>query len=368
MAENTPKKEKRDFKQEFLEMVEKQSGGGMNGLHNAITMEESLKKDSAQLDEAHGQGMTSKDILGTLIKSKPASSPFGFGGMSQENGQVTEQQPGILAALLSTLITGNPKTSANLDMAKLLDAQKLQGGEEDSVVQESFALNNEIKRRQLAEMDSTGTVPTKEELMAGIPEGEQEDYLIKPIKQTIRGIVKTVPLLERKKTLPANQLADLGAFDNTRQDLNAVVDRLKTSGLQLGPGFSTRPGAIADMLGQMKGSEFASMKADIGRNFQLYRKSTTGVAAGYPELNMLAPNYPKATDTNDVFIQKSIDVMKDIDRNREILLDHYNNGGYAVSKLKGMSKQSGNYVKTGRNKQGQRVGMLADGSVEVINE
>jgi hypothetical protein len=125
MAENTPKKEKRDFKQEFLEMVEKQSGGGMEGLHNAITMEESLKKDSAQLDEAHGQGMSSKDILGTLIKSKPASSPFGFGGMSQENGQVTEQQPGILAALLSTLITGNPKTSAALDMNKLLKASEL---------------------------------------------------------------------------------------------------------------------------------------------------------------------------------------------------------------------------------------------------
>jgi hypothetical protein len=110
--------------------------------------------------------------------------------------------------------------------------------------------------------------------------------------------------------------------------------------LQIGPGFDTRPGAISDMLGQLKGAEFASLKADIGRNFQSYRKWVTGVAAGYPELNMLAPNYPKMTDANDVFLQKSLDVMKDIERQREILIDHYSKGGYAVSKLRGTSSQS----------------------------
>jgi hypothetical protein len=170
--------------------------------------------------------------------------------------------------------------------------------------------------------------------MSAVPEVEREDYVVKPIKQTIRGIVKTVPLLEKKKTLGAAQLNELGGIENTRQDLRSVVDRLAKSGLQIGPGFDTRPGAISDMLGQMKGSEFAALKSDIGRNFQSYRKWVTGVAAGYPELNMLAPNYPKMTYSNEVFIQKSLDVAKDMDRQRNILLDHYGKGGYAVSKLR----------------------------------
>jgi hypothetical protein len=270
----------------------------------------------------------------------PASSPFGFGGATMKDGQIIEQQPGFAAGLLMSLLSGNPKTSARMDMGKLEDISKIQknmetGGDEDQYRK----LEIELKKEQLNQIRQTGTPATEEELLSNVPEEAREDFVVKPVKQTIRGIVTTVPIVERKKTLGASQLNELGGLENSRQDLGAVVERLKSSGLKIGPGLDTRPGAISDMLGQMKGSEFAALKSDIGRNFQLYRKWATGVAAGYPELNMLAPNYPKMTDNNEVFLKKSLDVMKDIERQREVLLDHYSNGGYAVSKLRNKDKQ-----------------------------
>jgi hypothetical protein len=254
--------------------------------------------------------------------------------------QTEDQDPrmGLLRKLIFSMGTGMVAAGGQqgtvASLLNMVSPKATEDSEMKSEIKESYRLNNLLKIAQIEQLNKTGQVPTSEELLKDIPPEEQEDYLIKPTKQTIRGIVSTVPILERKKTLASKQLEDLGNLDNTQKDLGAVVERLKTSGLQLGPGFSTRPGAISDMLGQVKGSEFAAMKADIGRNFQLYRKATTGVAAGYPELNMLAPNYPKATDTNEVFVQKSIDVMKDIQRNKDIMLDYFSKGGYAVSKLK----------------------------------
>lgn len=264
------------------------------------------------------------------------------------------KQAGVNQGLLSTLLGRNLNPEyTDAQLKNISDAQKITGQEpvqeKDRLLaeyrksEEQYRQKEiELKDLQIQQLKSGNQPMNPEELFAqsNIPPNEQEDYLIKPVKQTIRGILTTVPIVERKKSLPAKNLDDLANLDNSRQDLNQVVERLKKNGLQLGPGFSTTPGAISDMLGQMKGAEFAGIKADIGRNFQLYRKWATGVAAGYPELNMLAPNYPKATDTNEVFIQKSIDVIKDIERNRNIMLDHFSNGGYAVSKLRNMDSSS----------------------------
>ncbi|MDI6732315.1 MAG: hypothetical protein QME16_00080 [Planctomycetota bacterium] len=194
-----------------------------------------------------------------------------------------------------------------------------------------------IKQKQLQALEQSGEVTANEKdtlAKLGIPEEEKDDYIIKTTTQTIRGIKQQIPTIERKKTLPAKEARDLAEMSSTKQDLDKNMQMLKNEGLQLGPGFSTRPGAISDMLGQMKGAEFATLKSSIGRSFQKYRKWVTGVAAGYPELNMLAPNYPKATDTNEVFLSKTLDVMKDIERNQEITINYFSDAGFAVSKLR----------------------------------
>jgi hypothetical protein len=127
MPTNTTKLEKVDFKQAFLEKIAKDFGP-----MSAIAMEDSLKEQKKQIGEFHEQGGTSNDfgksigIPMTEYQTKPASSPFGFGGMSQQGGTITEQQPGLLAGLLSTLITGNPKTSARMDLQKLVAMSKIQ--------------------------------------------------------------------------------------------------------------------------------------------------------------------------------------------------------------------------------------------------
>jgi hypothetical protein len=320
------------------------------GLEGALLKEKSFKETEKQVSQFHEAGNSTLDfdnvLLQQLIDSgkisppKPKddpkqvlqqltgqfNKPKGLFSSAQVTPEGNIQQSGALGGIFGT------NTKALLD--QLLTISKIQTGGLSPLEKESYELNNKIKNFQIAQIENSGEIPTEEELMSKIPEGEKEDYLVKPTKQTIRGMVNTVPILERKKSLPAKQLEDLGKFDNLEQDLDDVVNTLQTKGLRLGPGFSTTPGAISDMLGQMKGKNFAALKSDIGRNFQLYRKETTGVAAGYPELNMLAPNYPKATDKNDVFIQKSIDVIKDVKRNREILLDYFSKGGYAVSKLR----------------------------------
>jgi hypothetical protein len=356
--------DKKSYKEEFLEMVRKKAG-----LLTTIRMEEALKNDAKnQKDAQIGQGLTTENIAQTqnfdlsgILPNEPKIKEPNLNELLTTNTAPPTPLPQTkpqtqftpakgLFSPAQQLPTGQIQEGGALSwitrnstgdlLKRLLVKAKIEGGENENFErQESFRLNNELKRLQIEAINQTGEVPKSEDLLAGIPEDEVDDYLIKPVKQTIRGMVNTVPILERKKTLPAKQLEDLGAFENTQQDLSAVVERLKSSGLQLGPGFSTRPGAISDMLGQMKGPEFAALKSDIGRNFQTYRKWVTGVAAGYPELNMLAPNYPKATDANDIFIQKSVDVMKDIERNREIMLDHFSKGGYAVSKLRKKTSQ-----------------------------
>jgi hypothetical protein len=362
---------KKSFKEQFLDMVAEKYGiagaaaaeGVVKGHDKQVNqaMEEGgvpaqemfkqLGIDLGTIEVKGKEGGTGKEVLSGLlnkqqpvsqeqpqqpsIQQNPASSPFGFGGMTQQGDQFTQQKPGLLAGLLSTIMTGDANTAANLDMRRLLAASNVNSKNRVGGSEEEYRnLEIELKKEQLNQIRQTGTPASEEELMANIPEEAREDFLVKPVKQTIRGIVTTVPIVERKKTLGASQLNELGGLENSKQDLGGVVERLKASGLQIGPGLDTRPGAISDVLGQMKGSEFASIKSDIGRNFQLYRKWATGVAAGYPELNMLAPNYPKMTDTNEVFLQKSLDVMKDIQRQREILLDHYSKGGYAVSRLR----------------------------------
>lgn len=211
-----------------------------------------------------------------------------------------------------------------------------------NIDKEAKKVELQIKNKQLEQLNNEGKVSANEKDVLsnlGIPEEEKDDYIIKTATQTIRGIKTQVPILERKKTLPAKEASDLSNMASTKQDLNKNILYLKDKGLQLGPGFSTTPGAISDVLGQIKGSDFATLKASIGRTFQKYRKWATGVASGYPELNMLAPNYPKATDTNDVFISKTLDVMKDIERNQETTLNYFGDAGYAVGKLKARMKQ-----------------------------
>jgi hypothetical protein len=210
--------------------------------------------------------------------------------------------------------------------------QKALSGEDEALTM-GRELNNQLMQAQLNALNQQSTQNANDEFNK-IPESEKEDYLVKPVQQKIRGVVTTVPILERKKTLPSKELSDLAAIDDATDSVNEVVSFLKEKGLQMGPGFSTTRGAIADMISQLKGEDFNTLKSKIGRSFQKYRKWATGVAAGYQELSLLGPNYIKPTDTNENLIAKALDIAAENERNRNTMLDTFSSGGYAVSKLR----------------------------------
>ena len=167
---------------------------------------------------------------------------------------------------------------------------------------------------------------------AGIPLEQQQDYRITPQTYTWRGKQKIISKLERKKDISQKTIGDITQMDNTHEVLNKNMNILQEKGIMSGPGIVTLGGPTADIAAQyLRSPEFVTWKASTQRAFQLYRKWATGVAAGYPELQLLAPNYPKSTDKPDVFISKSFDVMKDIEKNRNILIKNLNKGGYATS-------------------------------------
>ena len=169
-------KEKKDFKQEFLEGIVDSHPNKLDGLHTAAILEDAFGEEKTQLKAAmHTGGMSFEDIvdsfskrkgidlLGSLMKnqdsvkavgesqpaqpqqmiqSKPASSPLGFGGMSMQDGQLIEQKPGLLAGLLSMVFSGRPNTAANLDMNKLLQASQIQRQQQLSQPSEGFNFQN----------------------------------------------------------------------------------------------------------------------------------------------------------------------------------------------------------------------------------
>ena len=175
----------------------------------------------------------------------------------------------------------------------------------------------------------------------GIPEEQAPDYYLKPRMVRNRGITSSVLFPERKKDLSQKTVDEISDLTSTMSDLNKNLKTQEEKNFNSGPGITTRSGAIADITAQFfRGPEFTSWKSDVGRAFQKYRKWATGVAAGYPELNMLAPNFPKTTDTPEVFRTKTLSAMDDMERNKQIFLDHLSKANYVVSQYKNIKKPS----------------------------
>ena len=176
---------------------------------------------------------------------------------------------------------------------------------------------------------------------SGVPQEEHDDYRVVPQTYTYRGNVKTINKLERKKDLPNTTTEKLNDLEATVYQLNENKNLLQQKNIQSGPGIVTRGGAVGDILGQyLRGPEFVSWKSSVGDAFQKYRKWATGVQAGYPELQLLAPNFPKTTDKPDVFNAKTDRTIKTIEANKKRFLDYLSRSGFAVSAYRNGMAQS----------------------------
>lgn len=186
----------------------------------------------------------------------------------------------------------------------------------------------------------SGEKVKEEDLSSQIPPGENiEDYLLKPTITKVRGIPKKTFIAERKPIIPTKELTELKDIDVNISDLKSNLTYLeKKPEIKnfIGPGIVQRPGAIADIVAQLGGApkDFLTFKAKTDLTFQKYRKWVTGVQAGYPELQWIVVDYPKATDTAENYVSKAQNAIVDMERNKTMFLDYLSKAGFATGKFK----------------------------------
>lgn len=205
----------------------------------------------------------------------------------------------------------------------------------NSMLAEQFGLGKGVKLRKKENATSAVSL-TPEESLTKISQGEDpEDYIPKPMVRKVNNEATEIYLAEKKQKVPAKQLDDLRLLGINASDLSRNLEMKKIKGIDTGPSIINRPGVIADIIGNLQGKkDLLSFKAEVDKAFQKYRKETTGVQAGYKELNWLAPDFPKVTDEDAVFIQKSEDAINTVKINQEMFLDYLKDNGYAVGKLR----------------------------------
>lgn len=177
----------------------------------------------------------------------------------------------------------------------------------------------------------------------GIPEEEAEDYILRPKMVTNRGVAKSVMFPEKKEQLSEKTVESL---KDVQTSIYGIEENLKTLEENpeikkfLGPGLVQRPGAVADIAAQlgMAPKNFATFKASTDIAFQKYRKWVTGIQAGLKELNWIAVDYPKTTDTAENYISKSNKAIKDMQYNMDLYLDYLSKSNYATSQYKSIKK------------------------------
>lgn len=401
MATKTyPNREKpKDNKQILLDLISKEYG-----VHNAIVMDKALKTQDKQVEEAMTQGgMTATDIgkslgidlssLGnktqsqvssletmpqqttssinnqssaTTSTSKPASSPFGFGGVSMQNGQVIEQQPGILAALLSTLATGNPKTSATLDLQRLLQQSKIQQAPLETQA-EQRRLTGEERRTKQAERESirqfgrsVGETEIPQLLNEygvdvntmvetyGIP--AQIDKETGERRWNLPDMYTQSTMAKNKPTTPEERkyLGDIfNAVDTTQEILSdlkdlGIQDPSQIGNFEVPEGFWSDMGPMSipakfNLAGQYaKDPKYSALKSKIERMFQQYRIVITGAQASDKELKSLRPLIISMTQRPGVFFATANDLMNESTRNADTRLQLMESAGRDTSKIREM--------------------------------
>lgn len=255
------KLEKKDSKQMLLDLIAKQYGTS-----NAVVMEKALKTQDKQIEEAMGQGMGANDIAQSkgidlslldrliqssgdvkavgesqqpqqqalqpqqqpsgqqnLIQKQPASSPFGFGGMNMENGQLVEQQPGLLAGLLSLLVSGRTNTSSQMDLRKLMGASEIQqskGVYGFDPKTGKVTLQAEVPKGS----DVRNMQPTSEEFSALTPEQQTQAYALSRKIAGVRGAQNVLPSVTKSLLQGKNidQIEDELRFSGQSSEFSSV--------------------------------------------------------------------------------------------------------------------------------------------------
>lgn len=213
---------------------------------------------------------------------------------------------------------------ANLDDLSLEQLQELKKAKQAQVAQGIATVGQAQMSGEQTQISPMGNfLPT---FSLGVPGGR---ITIRP--QT----PKTSP------KIPQRQLELLQDTFFVISGLRDLENRMKTEKYATGI-FSPRfyPGVKGDIPMQIRGTpKEASFKADTDKLFQKYRKVTTGVQAGYPELAWLAADMPKTTDRPDIYLSKTEGSINQNIENAKNMIVTLRGAGYDVTNFENQLNQ-----------------------------
>lgn len=178
---------------------------------------------------------------------------------------------------------------------------------------------------------------------------DPEDFMFEPKTYSYRGraITSTVPVL--KPAVPPAEINDLQSireiFKKLDDNISLVGDpdvRKYMSPADIRARRGTIPDTILNLqsllnIEKLPAEKFSSFKAETDKLFQDFRKKTTGAQAALKELGWLEPDYPRSSDTPEIYLRKAYYASLRWAEAEQLLYDLYSQRGYRVGELKGGS-------------------------------
>lgn len=181
----------------------------------------------------------------------------------------------------------------------------------------------------------------------------KEDYILKPITRMVAGVPHTANVPELKPPVPASARKIIDEINPVRLGLDQNLDYLaKNPAIEkyMTPGDirAHKGGSPTGFLGNVllkidpskDGQAFGVFKAETDKIFQKFRKETTGAQAAMAELGWLAPDFPEADDSPELYKKKAMEALSRMDEGYSLLLDNYSAQGYRTSELRNVYKGS----------------------------
>lgn len=136
------------------------------------------------------------------------------------------------------------------------------------------------------------------------------------------------------RQLPANQVSKITEMDMALDSMDSLLNKFETT-----PGLKKEIGPVSgiDIIKSWTNPEFGDFKAQVGRDFDLYRKAITGAGAGAEEIKMLMANRPTVKDTPTLFLKK-INTIKQLAS--QVRTRHLTNLGKAKFDVEGFMDRS----------------------------
>jgi len=304
------------------------------------------------------------DNLGAFIQAgqqggQAAQTPFGYGASNvfdlfQKNIE-NQMKLGQTAAMF----TGQQNWMNQNDPSRIHGQMQIN------------AYNNATNLNQNSGGNSPAVAPHPSGGIPGAPKEQftDDDYIKKPVLKDIGGIPIQMNENELKPPPDSGAMKDIIGMRTSAQILSRNLS-LMTPGVQkfmnpLNP-LAQRSGLGASALNIMgsvdpDARDFLNFKAETDKYFMQARRNMEGARSAFPEWKWIEPDYPQANQPPAVYLQKSIQAVKDLKDGEKTLLDTISQSGYRVGPLRQGSLENDPQYQQFLQKYGNNQNVLTQG-------